>query len=80
MANSLVDRDSQYMKESWGTTHLITDYVPSQKRVIQEVMYDPANKTKGDVQELFETTEDDDLNYGIEPTYKLQRGQKILQD
>lgn len=26
--NSTPDRDIQYMKENWGTTRLITDYVP----------------------------------------------------
>jgi hypothetical protein len=32
MAVSKVDRDTQYMKEQWGTTSLITDYVnPSEK-------------------------------------------------
>jgi hypothetical protein len=31
MAKYTVDRDTQYMKEQWGTTRLITDYVPSTK-------------------------------------------------
>ena len=26
MGNSPVDRDSKYMKETWGTTHLVTDH------------------------------------------------------
>jgi hypothetical protein len=80
MANSLVDRDVNYMKESWGTTSLVTDYRPLPKKVIQEVMYDPANNQKNDVQDLFETSEQDDLTYGVEPTYKIQNHQKILQE
>ena len=27
MGNSPVDRDSNYMREMWGTTHLVTDYI-----------------------------------------------------
>lgn len=33
MGNHRVDRDTQYMKEQWGTTSLITDYVvPAKKK------------------------------------------------
>lgn len=75
MAVSNVDRDSKYMKEMWGTTKLVTDYTSS--RVLQEVMYDPANKTKN-TQDLFEEQDENDLEYGLEPTYKLKSGQKVL--
>lgn len=75
MAVSNVDRDSKYMKEMWGTTKLVTDYTPS--RVLQEVMYDPANKTKN-TQDLFEEQDENDFEYGLEPTYKLKSGQKVL--
>lgn len=77
MAVSITDRDSQYMREMWGTTSLITDY-PSDKRVLQEVMYDPANKNKENKVELTETMDENDFEYGIEPTYKLNNGQKVL--
>lgn len=77
MAVSITDRDSKYMKEMWGTTQLITDY-SSDKRVLQEVMYDPANKDKEIKVELTETMEENDFEYGIEPTYKLNKGQKLL--
>lgn len=80
MANSIVDRNSNYMKESWGTTSLVTDYNSLPKRIIQEVMYDPANMKKEKTQELFEVTEDDELTYGIEPTYEILKNQKILHD
>jgi hypothetical protein len=43
-------------------------------------MYEPANNQKNDVQDLFETSEQDDLTYGVEPTYKIQNYQKILQE
>ena len=31
MGNSPVDRNSNYMKEMWGTTRLVTDYHQSEK-------------------------------------------------
>lgn len=77
MAVSITDRDSQYMREMWGTTHLITDYL-NDKRVLQEVMFDPANKNKENKVELTETTDENEFEYGIEPTYKLNKGQKLL--
>ena len=59
MSNLPVDRDSNYMREMWGTTHLITDYDNvSPKRVIQEVMHDLAPKHNlKKQQELFVRTE-----------------------
>ena len=77
MAVSITDRDSQYMREMWGTTHLITDY-STDKRVLQEVMFDPANKNKENKVELIETTDENEFEYGIEPTYRLNKGQKLL--
>ena len=75
MSNLPVDRDSNYMREMWGTTRLITDYdnVPS-KRVIQEVMHDLAPKHDlKKQQELHEKIRNDadydDWEYGTEPGY-----------
>ena len=79
MAISPVDRNSQYMKDTWGTTRLITDYVVESKKVLQEIMYDPALTNKTSKQELFETSEDE-LSYGIEPTYKIGNHQKFICD
>ena len=31
MGNSPVDRDTNYMREMWGTTRLVTDYHQSEK-------------------------------------------------
>ena len=75
MSNLPVDRDSNYMREMWGTTRLITDYndVPS-KRVIQEVMHDLAPKhdlkKQQELHEKIRNDEDyDDWEYGTEPGY-----------
>lgn len=75
MSNLPVDRDSNYMREMWGTTKLITDYdsVPP-KRVIQEVMHDIAPKhdfkTQYELHEKIRNDEDyDDWSYGTEPNY-----------
>ena len=75
MSNLPVDRDSNYMREMWGTTHLITDYesVPP-KRVIQEVMHDLAPthnlKKQQELHEKIRNDEDyDDWEYGTEPGY-----------
>lgn len=73
---SMSDRDIKYMKEMWGTTKLITDY-PVETKVLQEVVYDPANKTKK-TEDLYEDMEENDFSYGIEPTYKLNKGQHVL--
>lgn len=72
MSNLPVDRDSSYMREMWGTSRLITDYVPVQKnRVIQEVMHDTA--PRHNLQKQFELHEKirndddyDDWDYGMD--------------
>ena len=75
MANSPVDRDSNYMREMWGTDRLITDYgVNHQKRVLTEVMHDNAPKhdlkKQTELHEKIRNDEDyDDWSYGTEPTY-----------
>lgn len=68
------DRNSDYMKEMWGTTHLITDYKKPQKRVIQEVMHDLAPKhdfkKQEELHERIRNDQDyDDWEYGTEPLY-----------
>ena len=75
MSHLPVDRDSNYMREMWRTTHLITDYdnVPP-KRVIQEVMHDLAPKhnlkKQQELHEKIRNEEDyDDWEYGTEPGY-----------
>jgi hypothetical protein len=75
MSNLPVDRDSNYMREMWGTTRLITDYGNTPpKRVIQEVMHDLAPhhdlKKQTELHEKIRNDEDyDDWSYGTEPSY-----------
>lgn len=75
MSNLPVDRDSNYMRQMWGTTKLITDYHSlDQKRVIQEIMHDTAPKhdfrKQVELHEKIRNDDDyDDWSYGTEPTY-----------
>lgn len=77
MSNSPVDRDSNYMREMWGTTHLITDYYKEKEnknRLIQEIMHDSAPKhnfkKQEELHERIRNDEDyDDWSYGTEPSY-----------
>ena len=77
MSNLPVDRDSNYMREMWGTTHLITDYYENKEnkpRVIQEIMHDSAPKhdfkKQEELHEKIRNDEDyDDWFYGTEPSY-----------
>ena len=83
MANSNVDRDVNYMRTNWGTTSLITDYTEPVQKVIQEVMYDPeVNLNRVSKLDLFETpnNDEDEFEYGVEPTYKIQKNQKLLRE
>jgi hypothetical protein len=73
MSKLPVDRNSDYMKEMWGTSKLITDYdsTPPQ-RVIQEIMHDTAPKhdfkKQIELHEKIRNDEDyDDWEYGSEP-------------
>ena len=77
MSNLPVDRDWEYMKSMWGTTHLVTDYQSQpQKRVIQEVMHELAPrhnlKKQQELHEKIRNDEDyDDWEYGTEPNYGI---------
>lgn len=85
MALSPVDRNAQFMYDNWGTTSLITDYHVNEKKVLQEVVYDSEVKLDNVLKkDLFETKDEDDsmndFSYGIEPTYKIGKNQKLLRD
>ena len=77
MGNSPVDRNTEYMREMWGTTKLISDYGSMQekpKRVITEVMHDLAPrhdlKKQTEFHEKIRNDDDyDDWEYGTEPSY-----------
>jgi hypothetical protein len=63
MSNLPVDRDSNYMREMWGTTKLVTDY---QKPNIQRHNL----KKQTELHEKIRNDEDyDDWEYGTEPSY-----------
>ena len=60
---SAVDRNLSYMKETWGTTCLATDYGAFELR---EVLHDNKNKkVKTEETELF--SDDSSWDYGLEP-------------
>ena len=44
MAKYQVDRDSEYMRENWGTTKLITDYGAMTPTVKSKVNDPPVNR------------------------------------
>jgi len=77
MANSNVDRNVEYMKREFGTTHLVTDYRPIQddtKKFMREVAYDnmiPKMKNFEKQNELHQKirNDEDDLEYGVEPEF-----------
>ena len=76
MSNLKVDRNTNYMREMWGTTKLVTDYAPVEpsQRVLQEIMHDYAPKHNFKKQtELHEKIRNDvdydDWSYGTEPSY-----------
>ena len=79
MANSKVDRDVEYMKGMWGTTHLVTDYrqpIDGTRKFMREIAHDnmvPKMKNFEKQNELHQQIRnDDDYNdweYGTEPEF-----------
>ena len=81
MGNSPVDRNSDYMREMWGTTKLVSDYGSMQrinvyeekKEFLQEIMdYEKTHdlKKQSQLHEKIRNDDDyDDWQYGTEPTY-----------
>lgn len=58
----MTDRNVKFMQETWGTTHLVTDYQPQKKKMIREVSTEKFMDEKlNEESELF-----DDWNYGVE--------------
>lgn len=49
----MTDRDVNYMKETWGTTSLVTDYKPK-KKVLQEVVNNDLMPNCESSEELYE--------------------------
>ena len=81
MGNSPVDRNSDYMKEMWGTNRLVSDYGSMQrinvheekKQFLQEIMdYEKSHdlKKQSQLHEKIRNDDDyDDWEYGTEPNY-----------
>jgi hypothetical protein len=68
------DRNSEYMKEMWGTTKLITDYQENQ--LLREVDHEKNRKnlnkfkTQNEIHEKIRNDDDyDDWEYGTEPIF-----------
>ncbi len=75
------DRDSDYMYQMWGTTHLTNDYgwesKVDQKKMLREINHDDQTPKKHNFQVQNElhskirNDEDyDDWEYGTEPIYE----------
>ena len=81
MGQSPVDRNTEYMREMWGTTKLASDYGSMQhinvyeekKKFLQEITdYENSHdfKKQTELHEKIRNDEDyDDWSYGTEPTY-----------
>jgi hypothetical protein len=72
------DRNANYMREMWGTNHLITDYWTENSKkpqVLQEIMHDDLGNRhnlseQSKLHKKIRNDEDyDDWEYGTEPTY-----------
>ena len=59
MGNSPVDRDKKYMKQMWGTTRLVTDYVVEEKMATQNDFLD--NLANHQHQKMLREISNDDL-------------------
>ena len=77
------DRDKDYMKEVWGTTKLITDYMVTPQKMLREIANDDLTPKKHDFvtqNELHEKIRNDDdyddWEYGAEPLYELKNYNK----
>jgi hypothetical protein len=61
----MTDRNTQYMREMWGTTSLVTDYGALNE--LREVTHDNKNKkVRQEEKELFGS--DSSWDYGLEPS------------
>tara|TARA_Y100000004_G_C8845968_1_gene382563 strand:+ start:295 stop:561 length:267 start_codon:yes stop_codon:yes gene_type:complete len=83
MGNSPVDRDSNYMREMWGTTHLVTDYIRTEtmndfldnlgnhqhQKMLREIANDDITPKKHDLKTQNEIHEKINDDDGTEPTY-----------
>jgi len=59
MGNSPVDRNSNYMKEMWGTTKLVTDYYQNEKMTSEHDFLD--NLANHQHQKMLREISNDDI-------------------
>ena len=71
------DRNVNFMKQTWGTDHLVTDY---DKKMLREINNDLLTPKKHDFEiqnELHEKIRNyndyDDWEYGTEPLYEVKK-------
>jgi hypothetical protein len=75
------DRNSEFMRQMWGTDSLVTDYnVVEQKKMLREINNDILVPKKHDfaiqneIHEKIRNDEDyDDWEYGTEPLYEVNK-------
>jgi len=75
------DRNEDYMRETWGTTRLITDYwTQPKKKMLREIANDDITPKKHDfhvqneIHEKIRNDDDyDDWEYGTEPVYDVKK-------
>jgi hypothetical protein len=77
----LSDRNTEFMKQMWGTNGLVTDYgILEQKKMLREINNDvlvPKKHdfaTQNEIHEKIRNDNDyDDWEYGTEPLYEVNK-------
>lgn len=75
------DRNIEFMKQTWGTDGLVTDYgILENKKMLREINNDALTPKKHDfaiqneIHEKIRNDEDyDDWEYGTEPLYEVNK-------
>jgi hypothetical protein len=75
------DRNTQFMRQMWGTNELVTDYgTLEEKKMLREINNDvlvPKKHdfaTQNEIHEKIRNDEDyDDWEYGTEPLYEVNK-------
>jgi hypothetical protein len=76
----MTDRNTDYMRQNWGTSVLVTDYGWDTKKMLREVINDEglpkSNKfaMQNELHSKIRNDDDyDDWNYGTEPLYEVTK-------
>lgn len=75
------DRNSEFMRQMWGTDKLVTDYgALEEKKMLREIANDDVTPKKHDfvtqneIHEKIRNDDDyDDWEYGTEPLYEVNK-------